>query len=41
LSISYGIVRDHGGDMRVVSVPGDYTRFTLDLPVADPARVPV
>ncbi|MBD3867708.1 MAG: PAS domain S-box protein [Acidobacteria bacterium] len=41
LSISYGIVRDHGGDMRVVSVPGDFTRFTLDLPVADTARVPV
>ena len=41
LSISYGIVREHGGDMRVASVPGEFSRFTLDLPVADASRVPV
>ncbi len=41
LSISYGIVREHGGEMRVVSVPGEFTRFTLDLPAADRETVKV
>ncbi len=32
LSISHGIVMDHNGDLRVESNPGEYTRFTLELP---------
>ena len=34
LSVSYGIVRDHGGEIRAESRPGEFTRFTVDLPVA-------
>ncbi len=34
LAISYGIVRDHGGQLQVESSPGNYTRFHLDLPAA-------
>ena len=35
LSVSYGIVREHGGDIRVESGPPDgWTRFTIILPVA-------
>jgi len=33
LSISYGIVRDHGGRLMLESEPGQFTRFTMDLPV--------
>jgi len=33
LSISHGLVRDHGGYIRVESNPGEWTRFTIDLPV--------
>src|SRR6266542_4173149 len=33
LSVSYGIIRDHGGEIRVDSKPGEYTRFTILLPV--------
>jgi signal transduction histidine kinase len=36
LSVSYGIVRDHGGEIRVYSKPGEFTRFTIDLPVEEP-----
>jgi len=35
LSISYGIVKEHGGELNLESVPGEYTRFHLDLPVVD------
>ncbi len=36
LSVSYGIVREHGGDIRVESgPPGGWTRFTIILPVMD------
>jgi PAS domain S-box-containing protein len=38
LSISYGIVREHDGAMRVESVPGEFTRFWVELPVHKPAR---
>ena len=38
LSISYGIVREHDGTMRVESVPGRFTRFQVELPVHRPAR---
>ena len=33
LSVSYGIVQDHGGDICVESQPGKWTRFTITLPV--------
>lgn len=33
LSISDGIIKDHGGVLVVESEPGDYTRFTIDLPL--------
>jgi two-component system NtrC family sensor kinase len=38
LSISYGIVREHDGAMRVESIPGQFTRFQVELPVHNPAR---
>ena len=33
LSISHGIIRDHGGIIRVQSKPGEWTKFTIDLPL--------
>ncbi len=33
LSVSYGIVQDHGGDILLESEPGQWTRFTLRLPL--------
>ncbi|HFQ90165.1 MAG TPA: response regulator receiver protein, partial [Desulfobulbus sp.] len=33
LSVSYGIVRGHGGDLRVSSSPGQGATFTVILPV--------
>jgi len=38
LSISYGIVREHDGAMHVESVLGQFTRFSIELPVHSPAR---
>jgi signal transduction histidine kinase len=35
LSVSYGIVKDHGGDIQVESEPGQWTRFTIELPAED------
>ncbi|MCK9378169.1 MAG: DUF3365 domain-containing protein [Syntrophobacterales bacterium] len=35
LSVSYGIVKDHGGDIHVDSKPGQWTRFTIELPVEE------
>jgi C4-dicarboxylate-specific signal transduction histidine kinase len=32
LSVSYGIVRDHFGELRAKSVPGELTRMILELP---------
>jgi len=36
LSVSYGIIRDHGGDMAVESEVGEGSVFTIRLPIADP-----
>ena len=33
LSVSYGIVREHGGEIAVESKPGEWTRFIVDLPI--------
>jgi signal transduction histidine kinase len=32
LSVSYGIIKDHGGEVRVESEQGRFTRFTIILP---------
>jgi len=32
LSVSYGIVKDHGGEIRAQSEPGSFTRFSILLP---------
>ena len=32
LSVSYGIIKDHGGEIRAESRPGQFTRFTISLP---------
>ena len=36
LSVTYGIVEDHGGTIDVESTPGQGTRFSLTFPVATP-----
>lgn len=35
LAVSYGIINNHQGDIRVFSVPGEITRFTIELPIRD------
>jgi signal transduction histidine kinase len=37
LSVSYGIVKEHKGEILVKSKPGEGTTFTIILPEADPA----
>ncbi len=37
LSVSYGIIADHGGEIRAESQPGRGARFTIRLPSADVA----
>lgn len=32
LSVTYGIIKDHGGDIRIEEVPGGGTRFVVNLP---------
>ena len=36
LSVTYGIIREHGGTVDVTSRPGAGTAFTLEFPVAAP-----
>lgn len=36
LSICYGIVKDHGGDIRVESVEGQGARFVIEFPLTEP-----
>jgi len=33
LAVSYGIIKNHQGDIRVFSVPGEITQFTLEFPI--------
>jgi two-component system NtrC family sensor kinase len=33
LSVTYGIIKDHGGDIRVEDAQGGGTRFIVNLPV--------
>ncbi len=35
LSVSYGIIKEHGGEIKVESVEGKYTKFSFNLPVDD------
>jgi PAS domain S-box-containing protein len=37
LSVSYGIIREHDGDITVESLPGQLTRFVIGLPAAGEA----
>ncbi|MEW5807176.1 MAG: ATP-binding protein [Acidobacteriota bacterium] len=41
LSISYGIIKEHQGEVSVESVPGKMTRFTIEFPVGMEARLMV
>jgi two-component system NtrC family sensor kinase len=35
LSVSYGIIKEHGGEIQAESEPGQWTRFTIELPVEE------
>jgi two-component system, NtrC family, sensor kinase len=41
LSISYDIIKAHGGTIRVASEEGKGTAFTIDLPVAPTPQLPI
>lgn len=38
LSVCYGFIKDHGGDIKVESTPGEGTAFTISLPVESSSR---
>jgi len=38
LSVTYGVIKDHGGDIRVESELGKYTRFVIHLPMEPPQQ---
>jgi signal transduction histidine kinase len=33
LAVSYGIIKDHGGEIRAESEPGKFTRLVIELPI--------
>jgi signal transduction histidine kinase len=35
LAVSHGIVTDHGGNLTVESQPGEFARFSMDLPIEE------
>jgi signal transduction histidine kinase len=35
LAVSYGIIKNHQGDIRVYSLPGEITRFTVEVPIRE------
>lgn len=37
LSVAHGVVKDHGGEIQVESVPGEGTRVVIILPIVDAA----
>jgi two-component system NtrC family sensor kinase len=37
LSVCYGIIRDHGGEIKVMSEEGKGTTFTISLPIKNPS----
>ncbi len=37
LSLCYGIIHEHGGNILATSAPGEGAKFTIELPVADEA----
>ena len=37
LSVCYGFIKDHGGDIQVVSKPGDGATFIITLPISKDA----
>lgn len=39
LSVSYGIIREHNGEIRVKSNPGNGSRFTIILPIYDKGKI--
>ena len=41
LSITYGIIKEHQGDISVDSVPNKLTKFTIEFPVSKEARLMV
>ena len=36
LSVTYGIIKEHGGEIRVESGQGRFTRFIISLPLSRP-----
>jgi two-component system, NtrC family, sensor kinase len=39
LSVSYGIIRKHNGDLNVSSTPGQGSTFTISLPTKTEGRI--
>ena len=40
LSVSYGIIKQHGGDIDVSSIPGKGTEFTIMIPITKTGENP-
>jgi signal transduction histidine kinase len=40
LSVSYGIIKDHRGEIRCESQVGEFTRFVIFLPVQEQVAAP-